>query len=146
MAEEKFGDHIVYEMSLTEALSGEKEGEVVLKSPRYVRVLSQLMPQIREYKESISYIEDEEKRQRLLKRYERLESIVSNSPDIQDVMLAGMQKKNGKYIIFCKDREDMIEKMAQVQEIFGKVNSNIQSEYVISKNEKGDTTFRSFRI
>ena len=143
MAEEKFGDNIVYEMSLTEALSGEKEGEVVLKSPRYVRVLSQLMPQIKEYKENISYIEDEEKRQRLLKRYERLESIVSNSPDIQDVMVAGMQKKNGKYIVFCKNREDMMEKMAQAQEIFGKVNSNVHTEYVISKNEKGDTFGKS---
>ena len=130
MAEEKFGDHIVYEMSLTDALSGEKEGEVILRSPRYIRVLSELKPKLREYKEAISYIEDEEKRQRLLKRYERLETIISNSSDIQDVMLAGMQKKNGKYIVFCKDREDMIEKMSQTQEIFGKVNSNIHTEYV----------------
>ena len=138
MAEEKFGDCIVYKMSLTEALSGEKEGEVVLKSPRYVRVLSTLMPQIREYKERILNIEDEEKKQGLLKKYQRLETIISSSPDIQDIMVAGIQKKNGKYIVFCKDREDMIEKMEQVQEIFGKVNSKINTEYVISKNGKKD--------
>ena len=45
MLYEKFGDDVVYEMSLTEALSGEKEEEVVLKSPRYVRVLSTLAPE-----------------------------------------------------------------------------------------------------
>ena len=78
----------------------------------------------------ISQITDEEKRQALLKKYERLETIISRAPEIQDIMVAGMQKRNGKYIVFCKDREDMIEKMEQVQEIFGKVNSKINIQYL----------------
>ena len=51
MAYEKFGDNVVYEMSLTEALSGEKEGEVVLEAPRYIRALSVLRDTIEEYRE-----------------------------------------------------------------------------------------------
>jgi len=139
MLEEKFGNNIVYEMSLTEALSGEKEGEIILKSPRYIRVLSTLKPQIKQYKEKILEIEDAEKKQELLKKYERLETIISREPDVQDIMLIGMQKKNGKYIVFCKDREDIMEKMEQAQEIFGKVNSKIAIHYLLSKNGKGDT-------
>lgn len=59
MLYEKFGDDVVYEMSLTEALSGEKEGEVVLKSPRYVRVLSTLDPELKECKRRIEELKDE---------------------------------------------------------------------------------------
>ena len=142
MAYEKF-DEIVYEMSLTEALSGEKEDEVVLKTPRYVRVISQLIEEIASYKEQILLIDNEEKRKAMLAKYERLEEKISEFPDIQDVMEQGMTKKNGKYIIFCKDREDMFEKMKNAGEIFGKVNTKINTEYVISKtetDEKGGKT------
>ena len=139
MAYEKFGDDVVYEMSLTEALSGEKEGEVVLKTPRYVRVLSQLKPILREYEKQIDLIDDEERRKNVLKKFEKLNTIVSRSPDIQDVMLEGMKKKNGKYIVFCKDREDMLEKMAEADQIFGKVNTKINKSYVLSRRGKDDT-------
>ena len=57
--------------------------------------------------------------------FERLETIVSRSPDIQDIMETGMKKKNGKYLVFCKDQEDLKEKMEQAQSIFGKVNPKI---------------------
>ena len=60
MAYEKFGK-IIYEMSLTEALSGEKEGEVVLNGARYVRVISELKGEIEKYREQIEGVEDEEK-------------------------------------------------------------------------------------
>ncbi len=138
MLYEKFGDDVVYEMSLTEALSGEKEEEVVLKSPRYVRVLSTLAPELKEYKKRIQELKDESTKERLLKKYERLESIISASPDIQDVMQVGMKKKNGKYIVFCENKEDLQEKMAHAKEIFGKVNQKIKIDYVASKNGKED--------
>lgn len=67
MAYEKFGDNVIYEMSLAEALSGEKEDEVVLKTPKYVRILSELKEEIKQYKEQIDEIEDEEKRKKYLK-------------------------------------------------------------------------------
>ena len=138
MLYEKFGEDVVYEMSLTEALSGEKEGEVILKSPKYIRVLSTLSLELKEYKKRIEELKDETMKERLLKKYERLESIISASPDIQDVMEVGMKKKNGKYIVFCENREDLQEKMAHAEEIFGKVNQKIKTDYVISKNGRKD--------
>ena len=47
--------------------------------------------------------------------------------------------KNGKYIVFCKDREDMFDKIEHAKEIFGKVNSKINVDYVITKKGGEDT-------
>ncbi len=140
MAYEKFGDDVVYEMSLTEALSGEKEGEVLLKSPSYIRVLSLLKSELPNYKEQIDLLEDEEKKEKCLRAYQKLDTIVSNSPDIQDIIAAGMKKTNGKYIVFCKDRDDMFDKIEHANEIFGKVNSKINIDYVITKKSGGEDT------
>ena len=140
MAYEKFGEDVVYEMSLTEALSGEKEGEVLLKSPNYVRVLSILKSELPKYKEQIEEIEDDEKREKCLKAYQKLDTIVSKSPDIPDIIAAGMKKNNGKYIVFCKDREDMFDKIEHAEEIFGKVNSKINIDYVITKKDGEEDT------
>ena len=139
MAYEKFGK-IIYEMSLTEALSGEKEGEVVLNGARYVRVISELKGEIEKYREQIEGVEDEEKRAKLLKKYEKLESIVSKSPDMSDILGEALEKKNGKYLVFCTDREDMFKKMEEASEIFGKVNDKINIDYVLTSNgETGKT-------
>ena len=135
MAYEKFGNHIVYEMSLTEALSGSKEDEVVLNGAKYYKVLSAFKDELKQYKEKIDLEDDEKKKQRLLNKFEKLNSIVSNAPGISDIMESALKKKNGKYIVFCANREDMFEKMKQAQEIFGKVNSNIKVDYIISKKD-----------
>ena len=138
MLYEKFQDSVVYEMSLTEALSGEKEGEVVLEAPRYIRVLSELAEQLESYKIKIEEVEDENKRKELLEKYEKLAGLISRMPSIQEVMQEGMQKKNGKYIVFCADREEMQEKMEEVHEIFGRVNDKIRIDYVLSRYDQED--------
>lgn len=146
MAYEKFGDSVVYEMSLTEALNGSKENEVVLNGARYARVISALKSDLRQYREQIEQIEDEGKRSILLKKYSELSSIVSDSPDIADIMESAMKKKNGKYIVFCSNREEMFEKMKQVQAIFGKVNSNIRVDYIITKKNRDGKTQKENRL
>lgn len=132
MAYEKF-DSVVYEMSLTEALSGEKENEVVLNGARYVRDLSQLRKLLPRYRQQIEKIGDKQEKEELLAALKRLEEIAENAPTTQDIMVDAMQKKNGKYLVFCSNREEMFKKMEMAQEIFGKVNSNIQIDYVITR-------------
>lgn len=134
IAYEKF-DSIVYEMSLTEALSGEKENEVVLNGARYVRDLSKLKDILPEYKKQIEEMEDKEAKKELLEKYKRLEEIVAKSPSIEDLMAEALTKKNGKCIVFCSNKEELFEKMNQAKEIFGKVNSKINIDYVASKGK-----------
>ena len=142
MAYEKFGGNIIYEMTLTEALSGEKEGEVVLNGSRYFKILSELKDKLEPIKRQIDLVDDEKRQERLIKKFNKLTSIISESPEISDVMEQAMKKKNGKYVVFCRDREDMYQKMEEAQSIFGKVNNNISIDYVISK-ENGDGKTRA---
>lgn len=142
MAYEKFGANVVYEMSLTEAITGEKEDEVLFETvPRYIRALSQLEKSDleRKYQRYIERIEDNEKKEKIIKRYETIHQMIEKAPGIADVMESGMKKKNGKYYIFCKDRNDVQEKMQQAQNIFGKVNAKIRMDYLLSKTEKEDS-------
>ena len=145
MAYERFGDDVVYEMSLTEALSGEKEGEVVLKGARYVRAISELKGYAEELREGIELTEDETRRHALMKKYEKLNAIISDALGLSDIMEQAMTKKNGKYIVFCTDKQEMFEKMANAREIFGKVNPNIKVDYVISNDEEKGKTPRENR-
>ena len=66
MLYEKFKDSIIYEMSMTEALDGSKEGEVVLKGARYARMLSAIKNELVKYKKEIAGIEDLNKKERVL--------------------------------------------------------------------------------
>lgn len=138
MLYEKFADSIIYEMSMTEALDGSKEGEVVLKGARYERMLSALKNELKRYSTEIDKIENLTRREKTIELYQKLESLVSNQPDMPDIMAQAMQNKNGKYIVFCANRYDMQEKMKKAKEIFGKVNENISFYYVLSKDGKND--------
>lgn len=139
MLYEKFKDSIIYEMSMTEALDGSKEGEVVLKGARYTRMLSALKSDLVKYKKEMDKIDDIQKKEKILQLYQKLESMVSSEPDMPDIMAQAMKNKNGKYIVFCANRFDMQDKMKRAQEIFGKVNKNILINYVLSKDGKNDT-------
>lgn len=145
MAYEKFGDDVVYEMSLTDALSGRKEGEVVLKGARYVRALSELKTYANDLREGIELTEDENRKARLIEKFQRLNAIISSAPGLSDLMEQSITKKNGKYIVFCTDRNEMFEKMAQANEIFGKVNPNIKVDYVISGDDNSGKTQKENR-
>lgn len=138
MLYEKFADSVIYEMSMTEALDGSKEGEVVLQGARYVRMLSALRNELIRYKTEIDKTENLTRREKIIEIYQKLESLVSNEADMPEIMEQAMQNKNGKYIVFCASRYDMQEKMKRVQEIFGKVNENISIYYVLSKDGRND--------
>ena len=58
MLYEKFADSVIYEMSMTEALDGSKEGEVVLQGARYERMLSALKSELKRYRIEIDKIEN----------------------------------------------------------------------------------------
>lgn len=135
MLYKKFGDNIVYEISLIEALSAKKEVEIPLRLPIYLSILSELSPMINAYKIRINKIEDIDKKETLIKKYDVLENIIRNSSKIQDIMLQGIEKKNGKYIIFCEDEEDLQEKMKNAQMIFGKINNKIYKDYILAKDK-----------
>ena len=67
MMDEYFKDDVVYELTIMDALSGDKTGEVVLKPSHYVRVISEIKPVLNQYREKLNSLSDGSEKDKLLK-------------------------------------------------------------------------------
>ena len=142
MAEEIFGENIASEMTLEEAIN-----KGILPEGVYVSALYAYNQRLEDFQEEIDKIPDIETRkeaQRYLKKLkDKLDEATKNLPEL---LANYMTNKNGKYIVYCKDIDDMKEKQEQANAIFGKVNSKIKiysvsSERNIKQNDRTLTAF-----
>ena len=101
-------------------------------------MLSALKGEVEKYGQLINEINDPNKKERVMKTYRKLESLVSRAPEMPQIMAQAMKNKNGKYVVFCADREDIQDKMQRASEIFGEVNGNISINYILSRSGKDD--------
>lgn len=135
MAYEMFENNIASEMSLEKAIT-----EGILPKGKYVCTLYGIDKKLEQFEERINEIENYENRVKAKKEFDYLrEKIDENTRSLPDILAKYIVKKNGKGIIFCKNIEDMQEKMKQAQTIFGKINTNIKVYGVsstIKNNEK----------
>ena len=140
MAEELFGDNIASEMTLEEAIN-----RGILPRAKYVSALYEFDEELEKMQQDIERIRNPEKKKQAQMMFENLAKQVNENTENLATMLAEhMEVKNGKYIVFCKNIEDMQEKMKQVQTMFGEVNSNIKTYAVSSKLTDNNRTLRNF--
>lgn len=129
MAEELFGKNIASEMTFTEAIE-----RGILPEPIYTTGIYDASEIKREYEEKvINCPEGEEKelaRKALRELNQALDASVEGLPELLENT---MTNKTGKYVVYCKDIKDMQKKMAEVQKMFGKVNSDIEIYSVSSR-------------
>ena len=140
MAEELFGDNIASEMSLEEAIN-----EGILPKAKYVSALYGYSEDLEKMKSNIEKIKDPDKRQLAQEMFERLsKKLDENTKNLPTLLSEHMTNKNGKYIVFCKNIEDMNEKLEQVQAIFGDVSPNIKTYAVSSQMKENDKMLSDF--
>jgi len=140
MAEELFEDNIASEMSLEEAIN-----EGILPNAKYVSALYGYSEDLEKMKFNIERIKDTTKRQVAQEMFERLsKKLDENTKNLPTLLSEHMTNKNGKYIVFCKNIEDMNEKIEQVQAIFGEVSPNIKTYAVSSKMKENDKMLTEF--
>lgn len=129
MAEELFDNNIASEMSFGEAIE-----QGVLPEPIYTTGIYEVNEIVKEYEEKIEKCDDEEKRKVARASLKELKDALSNCVEgLPELLENNMTNKSGKYIVFCKNIEDMQEKMSNAQKMFGKVNSEIELYSVSSK-------------
>ena len=140
MAEELFGDNIASEMSLEDAIE-----RGILPRAKYVATIYSFEKQLKQMEAAIDKIADSEDKIMAERLFEKLSKDISkDTENLPTVLAKHMEIKNGKYIVFCKNIEDMNEKVRQAQEIFGEVNPNIKTYMVSSKLSDNDRTLRMF--
>ena len=130
MAEEICGG-ISYSLEITEAIA-----RGILPVPEYICSQYIFEEDIQRVEAQIEKMEDKEKKEEYKKVVEKARRHLEKADGIDEILGKHIEKKNGKYILFCKDIEDIDIKAEQIQEWFKKVNEKISIYKISSANER----------
>ena len=140
MADELFENNVASEMTLEKAIESE-----ILPEASYVSTLYGYDKELEGMQTNIDKIKDEEKRKEAQDLLNNLrDKLDENTQNLPELFSEHMQEKSGKYIVFCRNIEDMNEKMEQAQKMFGGVNSNITIRGISSKIKESDKILTEF--
>lgn len=140
MADELFKNNVASEMTLEEAIESE-----ILPEASYVSTLYGYDKGLEGMQTNIDKIKDEEKRKEAQDLLNNLrDKLDENTQNLPELISEHMQEKSGKYIVFCRNIEDMNEKMEQAQKMFGGVNSTITIRGISSKIKESDKILTEF--
>lgn len=140
MADELFENNVASEMTLEEAIESG-----ILPESSYVSTLFGYDRELEDMQANIDRIKDKDKKveaQDLLNNLR--EKLDENTQNLPELFSEHMKNKDGKYIIFCRNIEDMNEKIEQAQKMFGEVNPNITVRAVSSKVKESDKILTEF--
>ena len=130
VVDELFEGNVDYELTLVDAL---KNG--IVKAPTYVKCDYTLGEYLEGIRTAIANCNDEQKKKELQDRYDKMRKIVDQADGIPELFAKNIKKKDGKYIIFCKDKEHMDELMVKAKEWFGEVDTEPELYSVYSGEE-----------
>ena len=143
VVDELFEGKIDYELTLVDAL---REG--IVKSPTYVKCDYALNEYLDGIKSAIVNCKDEQTKKELQERFDKMRKIVDQAEGIPELFKNNIKSKDGKYIIFCKDKEHMDELMKNVGEWFGAIDSEPEIYSVYSgegyNEAKNERTIKQF--
>ena len=141
MADEMFENNVASEMTLEEAID-----RGILPGATYVSTLYGYEQELGKMQANIdnmkASIENRKQAQELLDELRK--KLDENTQNLPELLSEHMKNKSGKYIVFCKNIDDMNEKMEQAQKMFGGVNSNIKVRGVSSKIKETDRILTEF--
>ena len=139
MSDELFANNIAIEMTLEEAVAME-----ILPESTYISSLYGYNKDIEVMQEKNDKMRDSDRRNQVQNLINDLRKKVDENTENLPDLFSKYMKKDGKYIVFCKNIEDMNEKMEQAQKMFGKVNPNITVRGVSSKIRETDKILKAF--
>lgn len=132
MAEELFGKNIASEMTFAEALD-----KGILPEFEYVSAMYETKGQLLKLKEQIESSKMAPNRKSEVEKMfnELAKQLNGQTENLPEILEKHMTNKNGKYIVFCSNIEEMQKRIKEVNEIFGKVNPNIKIYNVSSADD-----------
>ena len=122
-----FEGSIDYELTLVEALR-----DRIVKAPTYVKCDYALGEYLEGIRTAISNCSDEQKKKELQDKYDKMRKIVDQAEGIPELFAKNIKKQDGKYIIFCKDKEHMDELMSKAKGWFEAIDDNPEIYSVFS--------------
>ena len=139
VVERIFEDSVASEISLLEAIE-----QGIIYPPKYVVPDFIREDELETLLQKIEQAEDSEKEQ-LKEKYDDLVKKSANAPGIPELMQEHIEEKDGKYIIYCKDINDMQEKMEKAKEWFGLIDEEPEVYGIHSKDQSSAKQLKQFK-
>lgn len=140
MAEEIFDGKIASEMTLGEAIA-----RGILPEPKYVIAMYSYKKELDQLKKRIQALSNQGLITENQKLLEQLRRALEQAEGLDIVFEKHMEKKNGKYIVFCSGKEHMDEMKEQVSTWFRRVDSEPRIYTVFYNDTATDREFREFK-
>ena len=140
MAEEIFNGKIASEMTLGEAIVRE-----ILPEPKYVIAMYSYRKELDQLKKRIQTLSNQGLVAENQKLLEQLRRALEQADGLEQVFQKHMEKKDGKYIVFCSDKEHMDEMKEQVPVWFEQVDSRPHIYTAFYNDTATDKEFAAFK-
>lgn len=140
MAGEIFNGKIASEMTLGEAIVRE-----ILPEPKYVIAMYSYRKELDQLKKRIQTLSNQGLVAENQKLLEQLRRALEQADGLEQVFQKHMEKKDGKYIVFCSDKEHMDEMKEQVPVWFGQVDSRPHIYTAFYNDTATDKEFAAFK-
>lgn len=139
MSDELFDGNVVFNMDLTEAVA-----RGILIFPTYVNGIYKIDDDLKRYENEIEKITNNERREKLKEKIELGKRQLQNSLKLENLFFEHMKKRNGKYIVFCKDKNHMKEMINESKKWFSKVNPKMEVYSIYSEKQSNENELREF--
>ncbi len=113
VTDEMFKGEVKYELTLMEAMS-----KGILKKPKYVTADFLLGDELEMLADKIEEMKDEKEKEKLKKLEEKIQKKIEKANGIPELLRENITEKDGKYIIFARNKEHMDELMKEAGEWF----------------------------
>lgn len=139
MADELFDGNIASEMTLGEAIV-----RGILNAPKYVLSIFYYQKDLEKYQSRVRRARGKIVRDTAERYLEELRRTLAKADGLDEIFYKHMTEKNGKYIIFCANKEHMDEMMSHT-EWFAKVDKSPRIYSVYSSDPAANKSFQGFK-
>lgn len=140
MADELFDGNIASEMTLGEAIV-----RGILKAPLYISTVFSYQKELEKYERMAKMPKFKAVRDKAEKYLEELRRTIEKADGLDIIFEKYMPDKQGKYVVFCANREHLDEMLSHVSEWFSKVDKNPKVYKVYSDNPEASGEFAEFK-
>lgn len=140
MAEEIFEGHIASRMTIGEAVV-----QGILHPPKYVLSMYSYRKDFEKYQKKIRHARNAEVRKSAEEYFEALRRTLEKADGMDAVFEKHMPDKEGKYIVFCPNAEQMDELIEKVPDWFSGVDPDTHVYRVYSEDPETNASFSAFK-
>ena len=140
MAEELFDGNIASEMTLGEAIV-----RGILNPPKYICSIYSYRKDLERYERRIAAAKNKAVRDAAERYLDALRRALEKADGLDVIFDKHMTDRNGKYIVFCANKEHMDEMISHVPEWFGKVDRSPKIYSVYSYDPTASKSFSDFK-